>query len=935
MKNFEKEKKNYSKRLRRLNKDILDAYVTGELDEQINYVGDDNSDDSDFENNESDYDSLDDYISEELDLQHIEDRTDLNNETNVNNTNIMENSTNLNYNLITENLTIKEKLNNLNDKSKYFKISEQTLNYDEKDWEDILGINKFHYFDTNISNSKDYFSEKLFENSKYSCFELMLILLSIKTRRKINEKLINLFIKIFFKIFNLNKKFPKNFKNIIKELKINNMVKIPICVNCNHIFKQNYLNCITLNDNNLICPICKNVKFKILNKKIQPIDFIYHYPLVPQIIDKFNTNKEFKNDIDYFNYKGKGSYHFLDSKFCKKILEDFQKKRKENSILVIFSLHQDGISFHKKGINKKVDCSSIEILTLSKNKNPILINQLQQNNQNMNLTNLILTKEIEILQKGISFVDSYNNIIQLYGNLLFIKGDIPQVHQSLNLRGEKACCSKCEANSNKVTYEINKNNEKKIRNKRNWNVNPSQKRNVWSSLNYLLNNKFESSDDNYYTSTRNLNGLSPFIYLYDYNGFDYFIHTIGCEKLHNQSGILGKVIKEIPKKKIKIIDKIILGTITTKDNLNQIKVLSQIKNMNSSEIIQIYNSYGRLWFRMIPPTPLIKNIINLFDIKYFLNKYLYNYNENNDMEIKKILENEKNVLLEIFKKKKIFTSKMHQEVSHLLEDVKEIGPLDTTSCQLNENYFTLFKKWRNGCCNSFDEINVGFLMYEFLENYLNNNLISNKHDDNFLSLLQYIGLSIKSSLFIEKKNKFTVLNEKNNIFCLTKYIKKYKKDFNYIKNDKILDSELKKFIQKKFQINENDEINNIMILNTVKKEDTLYSTLLNDEKKKKRDCYINYEFEKFSGIKEIIFFKFKQEFLTVLLIKKFKFFGYFVDTNIPIISKDPEENFEVIELNDKIKKIGLIKIKKFFKKEFIISNKNNENYIPQVIEEKN
>jgi len=113
-------------------------------------------------------------------------------------------------------------------------------------------------------------------------------------------------------------------------------------------------------------------------------------------------------------------------------------------------------------------------------------------------------------------------------------------------------------------------------------------------------------------------------------------------------------------------------------------------------------------------------MIKLFDTKYLLNYDLNNFYEEKELIILNLLNNEKQILLNLFKKKSIFTTKMHMDTQHILEDVKYLCNIEYSSCQKNENYFTNFKRWRNGTCSSLMEIIEGFDLHNTIEFFFNN-----------------------------------------------------------------------------------------------------------------------------------------------------------------------------------------------------------------------
>jgi hypothetical protein len=184
---------------------------------------------------------------------------------------------------------------------------------------------------------------------------------------------------------------------------------------------------------------------------------------------------------------------------------------------VILIIHQDGVSFNKKGFNHSVLMTTIEILT--KNHSFIFLNQMQQGHNNININNMILTKEIELLQKGIIFKDKDKNYV-LFGDILMIKGDIPQIHETLNIKSFNVCCSKCTGVPNEIT--ILKKKIPKI--KKNWDIEKSEQRTVPNTI----KNFFKPDQDKH-----NVIGISPLVFLYKGN-FDYFLNSIGSDELHNK-----------------------------------------------------------------------------------------------------------------------------------------------------------------------------------------------------------------------------------------------------------------------------------------------------------------------------------------------------------------------------------------------------------------
>jgi hypothetical protein len=142
--------------------------------------------------------------------------------------------------------------------------------------------------------------------------------------------------------------------------------------------------------------------------------------------------------------------------------------------------------------------------------------------ENINLNNLILAKEIQLIQKGIKFKGKNGENFTLFGDLLMIKGDIPQVHESLNLKAFSICCYKCEAEPKDLII-FKKKKEKK---KKNWDVEGGTIRTIPNTIKNLL-----SID----SDKHNCVGVSPLVYLYNgKSSFDYFVNTIGCDELHNK-----------------------------------------------------------------------------------------------------------------------------------------------------------------------------------------------------------------------------------------------------------------------------------------------------------------------------------------------------------------------------------------------------------------
>jgi len=240
-------------------------------------------------------------------------------------------------------------------------------------------------------------------------------------------------------------------------------------------------------------------------------------------------------------------------------------------------------------------------------------------------------------------------------------------------------------------------------------------------------------------------------------------------KLHNNSGIFSKIVKIIPKKEINLLDCIINNTNLNNKHKNQLKLLKNFSFMNCTELNEIFNNYGRYWFRLIPPSNISQNIVKLIDLKYEINKNIDNYSENEDNKLKILLNEENDILNKIFEKKMIFTSKMHLETRHTLEDIKNIGPSSETNCQKNEHFFTNFKKWVNGTKNStINEITKGLAIEDFFFNI--QEYITNLKNEKFNYLLSTLSWKIEENLFFKKKN---LLNFGDYFFPKTIIFKQY------------------------------------------------------------------------------------------------------------------------------------------------------------------
>jgi hypothetical protein len=272
-----------------------------------------------------------------------------------------------------ENEEIMKKFFSLENKilSKYFKLDESTINISQKKWKKILGFeeslflynnyyklfDKFLINEENENNENNENNEEMEENS-VKIFDIIIIILTLKSKKKITNNLINIIIKIISLIKKKKYKIP-NINTIINKLNLNNH-KIAYCGKCSqHIFYYDSNNTNIL-DKELICPNCNLVGFKLEKNrkkqiKIQPLDFIYHFSMSHHIINKILNCKNFLETLDYTKYKGK---------YFQIILNNFEKKKKKlknnnKAILVIFIIHQDKVAFAKKSFNSSVLMTTI------------------------------------------------------------------------------------------------------------------------------------------------------------------------------------------------------------------------------------------------------------------------------------------------------------------------------------------------------------------------------------------------------------------------------------------------------------------------------------------------------------------------------------------------------------------------------------------------
>jgi hypothetical protein len=323
---------------------------------------------------------------------------------------------------------------------KEFLLTKETLNLSDEEIKKILNYENIN-LDENFS-FKEFYFEKIFENTnnKTTIYELSLILLILKTKKKISYSTLNIFIKIMKNVLLINKNFPNNIFNIIEDFNVKEVNKIAICKCGTHVFNTNYKKKNSL-DNETKCPNCFKEGFVLENKTLVPKNFIYHFPFIKYFLKMFLFNYKFRFYVENnTNSKIKETKTFESSL---KIIEDLKKKNELKNFFLILQLFIDGKSLARKGVNKNVLCSQLEVL-LDK-ENFIFLLHLVNNNINCNnLLNFLIAKELNFNYKGISFY--YNNEKCMIHSLIqTFKADMLQVHSSLGLKSFSICCAKCDA----------------------------------------------------------------------------------------------------------------------------------------------------------------------------------------------------------------------------------------------------------------------------------------------------------------------------------------------------------------------------------------------------------------------------------------------------------------------------------------------------------
>jgi hypothetical protein len=641
------------KKRRRKTQNIFKRY-NDILNENSNFDSNENSTDFDFNENLTDFSQSNlnenqtqsedpDYCESSEEEHESEDDEITMEEENVPD-NIINESINTNF----INLPINVDLNtSIEEKSKLYKININTLQYKDSDWNRIL----YDENNNNITNEeKVYLKENLIlndvnNNENYKIEDFLIFLISLKTKKKISFKIINIILNIVHLFFKPNKKLPKSINKIMKDLSIKKeFKKIIICEECSHIIIPQSE---TQSEKNLLCPICKNISK----------NYILFNSLKNNLIEKFKNStfcKDFNiapiinNDFENQNEE----YNYLNSDFSKKLIKNFKNSESSNlessNLFCLLSGHLDGIMLSKK--SNSVESFLFEILSNNpkKIKSNIILNMLKHKskskNFNTNLISLIILKELKMLTNGVKFKGANNEEKTLYADLLLIKGDIPAIHQITNIRSEKVACSKCTGVTKlNETIKIIDDIEKKKK-KYNWNIKKFPKRNVVDAItNFKESIDFEG-DPNFFITNQNLFSISPLIELYQITGFDYFINSIGMELLHNSSGIFSKILKLIPKKSINNLNGVIKMTTTSKDFTNQALKPINSPGLNSSDLIEIYNHLGRVWFRLINnENEKIKKIIALMDIKFRIIQNLIKFS--NIDELENLLNEEKSFLI--------------------------------------------------------------------------------------------------------------------------------------------------------------------------------------------------------------------------------------------------------------------------------------------------
>jgi hypothetical protein len=253
------------------------------------------------------------------------------------------------------------------------------FNYSKNQWKKILNIDEKQQL-FNENKEKSFFYENLFgfknnnnnknnENEKIpKVMDFFIILINLKIKYKITIPVMNIIINIFQFFPNINKNFPKNWESLKKKFLFNFpkiQKKISICGCCNtHIFENEYKNFKNENLNNeqkkfVECPLCHNngFKFNLKKKKWKPKNYIYHFSIVNIITNLLNFDNDFINLLDY-NKNENENYNFLKTDYYKILKENFDSiKFNGFKIHIVGCLHNDGVSFHKKGINKNVEYS--------------------------------------------------------------------------------------------------------------------------------------------------------------------------------------------------------------------------------------------------------------------------------------------------------------------------------------------------------------------------------------------------------------------------------------------------------------------------------------------------------------------------------------------------------------------------------------------------
>jgi hypothetical protein len=286
MKNVEKNEVNFIRRNKKKDKINLESKINKFIEDENEFHPEDSSSSEDF----SEVEENEHYEDEENEHYEDEDHIDIDNDIAIidDNEYIPKNLEKMDISSSEEEEEEEEETKEILDFNlnyKDFQITKKTFKYSTNDWQKIFENNEI--FDEN--NEKNYFYENLFGfngDKKIIILDLILILINLKIKKKITIDNINIFLKMF-KLFNLNKKFPKNWKKLSSDFLNNNngYKKIIICGKCfKHIFMPINFKNENLNEDEtmaITCPdsSCKEIGFYFKNKKWNGKSFIYHFSI--------------------------------------------------------------------------------------------------------------------------------------------------------------------------------------------------------------------------------------------------------------------------------------------------------------------------------------------------------------------------------------------------------------------------------------------------------------------------------------------------------------------------------------------------------------------------------------------------------------------------------------------------------------------------------